>query len=165
VNEKSAKTTWGRFALAASLGIAALSAPVMAHHSLAMYDGRKMMVFTGVITRISPGSSHVQIFFAPLDESREAVVRDAAGEPVIWSLELTSAGQAARQGISVATFPPGTIFSAGLRPLRSGDPGGNREGAMFKCPENMPPEPGLHCDSVAGSTSHGGGELPTPTDD
>jgi hypothetical protein len=127
-----------------------------------MYEGKKMRVFTGVVTRISPGSSHVQIFFAPLDESREAVTRDDAGEPIIWSLELTSAGQAAREGVSVATFPPGTIFSAGLRPLRSGDPGGNREGAMFKCPTNTPPAPGMHCDSVAGSTSHGDGALPEP---
>jgi hypothetical protein len=162
---KLAGLTLGRLALAALLGLSALAGPVLAHHSLAMYDGRKMLVFTGVVTRISPGSSHVQIFFAPLDEARQAVIRDGAGEPVIWSLELTSAGQAAREGVSVATFPPGTIFSAGLRPLRSGDPGGNREGAMFKCPQNTPPAPGLHCDSVTGSTSHGEGALPVSNDE
>jgi hypothetical protein len=150
--------------LIAVCGLFSLSAPTLAHHSLAMYDGNTMQVFTGVVTRVSPGASHVQIFFAPLNEARAAVIRDDAGEPIVYSLELTAAAQAAREGISVTTFPPGTIFSAGLRPLRSGDPGGNREGAIFKCPDKTPPAPGLHCDSVAGSTSHGNGELPTPSE-
>ncbi|HEY8521622.1 MAG TPA: DUF6152 family protein [Gammaproteobacteria bacterium] len=151
-------------ALGAFMGLVTTAAPARAHHSLAMYDGTKVRVFTGVVTRISPGGSHVQILFAPLDEERQAVIRDEKGEPVIWTLELTGAAQAAREGITVKSFAEGTIFSAALHPLRSGDPGGSREGPMYKCPENTPPEPGKHCDSVAGSTMHGQGTLPTPTD-
>jgi hypothetical protein len=148
--------------LAASIGFATMTAPADAHHSLAMYDGTKTLVFTGVVTRVSPGASHVVILSAPLNEERKAVLRDSKGDPVIWSLELTAAAQAAREGITVTTFPAGTIFSAALHPLRSGDGGGSREGAIFKCPENTPPAPGMHCDSVAGSTTHGTGELPKP---
>src|SRR5690606_11506352 len=113
-------------ALGAFMGLVTTAAPARAHHSLAMYDGTKGRVFTGVVTRISPGGSHVQILFAPLDEERQAVIRDEKGEPVIWTLELTGAAQAAREGITVKSFAEGTIFSAALHPLRSGDPGGSR---------------------------------------
>jgi hypothetical protein len=145
---------------AAAMGIRAAHA----HHSFAMYDDKKTYVFTGVVTRISPDANHLQIFFTPLDEAREAVVR-AAGEPVMWAVELRAASQVAQEGVTVEAFPPGTIFSIGLHPLRNGLPAGGRgKSGLFKCPANTPPARGLHCDSVAGSTSHGQGVLPRPTD-
>jgi len=135
-----------------------------AHHSFAMYDQKKTYVFTGVVTRVSPDASHLQIFFAPLNEARDSVIRDRAGQPVVWTVELRAAGQVAREGVSVDSFPPGTIFSIGLHPLRSGRPAGGRgTSGLFKCPPKTPPAPGNHCDSVAGSTSHGAGVLPEPT--
>ena len=136
-----------------------------AHHSFSMYDEKQTYVFTGVVTRISPDANHLQIFFSPLDEARKAVVRDAAGQPVLWGVELRAAGQVAQEGVTVDTFPPGTIFSIGLHPLRNGLPAGGRgKSGLFKCPPQTPPEPGKHCDSVAGSTSHGQVALPQPTD-
>lgn len=136
-----------------------------AHHSFAMYDGDKTYVFTGVVTRVSPDPSHLTIFFSPLNDARQAVVRDAAGKPVIWSVELRSASQVALDGVTSQSFPPGTIMSIGLHPLRSGLPGGGRgKSGLFRCPPNTPPAPGKHCDSVAGATSHGeSGALPKPT--
>jgi hypothetical protein len=129
-----------------------------------MYDEKKIYVFTGVVTRISPDANHLQIFFAPLDEARRSVVRDASGEPVVWAVELRAASQVAQEGVTVDTFPPGTIFSIGLHPLRNGRPAGGRgKSGLFKCPQNTPPAAGLHCDSVAGSTSHGQGPLPPAT--
>jgi hypothetical protein len=137
-----------------------------AHHSFAMYDEKKTYVFTGVVTRISPDANHLQIFFAPLDDARRAVVRGESNEPVIWAVELRAASQVAREGVTVEEFPPGTIFSIGLHPLRNGLPAGGRgKSGLFKCPPNTPPDPGRHCDSVAGSTSHGQGALPRPTDE
>jgi hypothetical protein len=137
---------------------------VSAHHSFAMYDGEKTYVFTGVVTRVSPDPSHLTIFFAPLNEQRVAVVRDASGKPVIWSVELRSASQVALEGVTSQSFPPGTIFSIGLHPLRSGLTGGGRgKSGLFKCPPDTPPAPGKHCDSVPGATSHGQGALPEPT--
>jgi hypothetical protein len=77
---------------------------------------------------------------------------------------MDGAGNSARHGISVNGFPRGTIMSIGLHPLRNGFPGGGRgQSGLFKCPADTPPEPGKHCDSVPGSTSHGEGVLPTPT--
>ena len=45
-----------------------------------------------------------------------------------WSVELRGAAQVAKDGVTVQSFPPGTIFSIGLHPLRSGLPGGGRGG-------------------------------------
>jgi hypothetical protein len=137
-----------------------------AHHSFAMYDEKKTYVLTGVVTRISPDANHLQIFFSPLDAARKAVVRDASGEPVTWAVELRAASQVAQEGVTVDAFPPGTVFSIGLHPLRNGRPAGGRgKSGLFKCPPSTPPAAGKHCDSVAGSTSHGQGALPQPTDE
>lgn len=137
-----------------------------AHHSFAMYDEKKIYVFTGVVTRVSPDANHLQLFFAPLDGARKAVVRDASGEPIVWAVELRAASQVAQEGVTVDAFPPGTIFSIGLHPLRNGRPAGGRgKSGLFKCPPSTPPTAGEHCDSVAGSTSHGQGALPQPTDE
>ena len=149
-------------AVAAGAAIGARAA--YAHHSFAMYDEKKTYVLTGVVTRVSPDANHLQIFFSPLDETRKAVVRDAAEEPVVSAVELRAASQVAQEGVTVDAFPPGTIFSIGLHPLRNGLPAGGRgKSGLFKCPPRTPPAAGKHCDSVAGSTSHGQGALPQPT--
>jgi hypothetical protein len=135
-----------------------------AHHSFAMYDSAKTSVFTGVVLRVSPDSNHLQIFFAPLNDARDAVLRGADGEPVTWAVEMEGAAQAAAYGVTVNTFPRGTVFSIGLHPLRSGLPAGGRgKSGLFRCPDDTAPAPGQHCDSVPGATAHGEGTLPTPS--
>jgi hypothetical protein len=74
-------------AVVAAIGMRA----AYAHHSFAMYDEKKIYVFTGVVTRISPDANHLQIFFSPLDAARKAVVRDASGQPIVWAVELRAA--------------------------------------------------------------------------
>jgi hypothetical protein len=142
-------------------GALMLALPVQAHHSFAMYDMRTVKVFTGVVTRVDPAPNHLQIFFAEMNAERTNVLRDEDGEPIVWAVEMTGSAQAARQGVSVNSFPRGTVFSVGLHPLRNGEPAGAREGGLFKCPERTPPKPGMHCDSVDGNTSHGEGVLPS----
>jgi hypothetical protein len=152
---------------AAALAIGVLTvlaaAPLLAHHSFAMYDRSIRYVFTGVVDNLNPDPSHLQILFVPLNEARDGLVRDADGTRVTWSVEMESAGASAREGVSASNFPRGTVFSVGLTPLRNGEPGGARVGALFRCPAGAAPEPGKHCDSVAGSIRHGEGELATPT--
>ncbi len=136
-----------------------------AHHSFAMYDTNKVYVMTGVVTRVDPNPNHLQLFFAPLNEARTEVLRDEDGEPIVWAVEMAGAASAARDGITVNGFPRGTVISVGLHPLRNGFPGGGRgQSGLFKCPPDTAPEPGKHCDSVPGATSHGEGVLPEPTD-
>ena len=142
---------------------AIVAAAVVAHHSFAIYDAENTRVFTGVVTRVNPDANHLQIFFAPMTEDRKGVERDKDGKPVIWAVEMAGSAQSAKEGISVNSFPPGTIFSVGLHPLRSGEPA--ETGAIFKCPPKTPPAAGKNCDSVDGMQQLGeGGPLPTPTE-
>lgn len=155
----------GGFAAAALAAAVMMVLPVQAHHSFSIFDASVTKVFTGVVTRVNPDANHLQIFFAPMNEERKNVERGADGKPIVWAVEMAGSAQSARDGISVSTFPPGTIFSVALHPLRSGEPAGSREGTgMFKCPERTPPAPGMHCDSVEGHTAYGDGPLPTPTE-
>ena len=149
---------------AMTLGVLLASASAQAHHSFAMYDSRQTHVFTGVVTRVDPNPNHLQVFIAPLNEARDQVYFDAEGEPIVWAVEMDGAAVEARQGVSVNSLPRGTIVSVGLHPLRNGFPGGGRgESGFFKCPEDTPPGPGKHCDSVPGATQLGDGELPEAT--
>jgi hypothetical protein len=135
-----------------------------AHHSFAIFDGEVTRVFTGVVTRVNPDANHLQIFFAPMNAERKNVERGPDGKPIVWAVEMAGSAQSANDGISVSSFEPGTIFSVGLHPLRSGQPAGSREGTLFKCPPKTPPKPGQNCDSVEGHTVHGTGTaLPEAT--
>lgn len=154
-------------ALTAGAALAATVAPVSAHHSFSIFNMEQTRVFTGVVTRVNPDANHLQIFFAPMNDERTNVIRDEDGKPVVWAVEMGGSAASAEQGISVNTFPQGTVFSVALHPLRNGDPAGSRDGALVKCPtgdndRSTPPEPGQHCDSVEGHQVIGGGALPEP---
>ncbi|HUF73976.1 MAG TPA: DUF6152 family protein [Gammaproteobacteria bacterium] len=138
--------------------------PAQAHHSFAMYDMRQTQVFTGVVDGIDPAPNHLSINFAVMNEERNNVIRDENGEPIFWSVEMGGSAAMARQGVSVNSFPRGTVFSVALHPLRNSEPGGSREGAMFRCPDGVRPEPGKHCDSVEGHVVIGDGPLPEPSE-
>ena len=142
-----------------ALGLAAASA--RAHHSYAMYDGSIYRVFTGVMVRVVPNAAHFEMHFVPLNEERTALVRDDDGEPLIWVVQMESAAEAFRHGITREAFPQGTVLSMGVHPRRDGRPAGDRgDSGLFRCPEGRAPEPGKHCDSVEGSTAFGEGVIP-----
>ncbi len=46
---------------------------------------------------------------------------------------MAGAAAVAQQGITVAAFPAGTIFSVRLNPMRDGSNFGSRVGALAKC--------------------------------
>ena len=150
--------------LAATL-TAAIAVPVYAHHSFSIFDASVTKTFTGVVTRVNPDANHLQIFFAPMNEERKNVERGPDGKPIVWAVEMAGSAASAQSGISVSAFPAGTIFTVSLHPLRSGEPAGAREGALWKCPQrpnaqgvlkSVPPAPGMHCDSVEGRVQIGG---------
>jgi hypothetical protein len=159
----NAQSRVGRRFGVAIAAILVLAVSVRAHHSFAMYDTKITKVFTGVVTRIDPSVNHLAIFFAPMNAERKNVERDAAGQPIVWSVEMEGSAQMARQGVSVNSFPPGTVFTVGLHPLRNGQNAGSRDGGMFRCPDKTPPAPGMHCDSVTGHIAIGKEPLPKPT--
>ena len=142
--------------LVAATLTAAIAVPVYAHHSFSIFDASVTKTFTGVVTRVNPDANHLQIFFAPMNEVRKNVERSADGKPIVWAVEMAGSAASAQSGISVNAFPAGTIFTVSLHPLRSGEPAGAREGALFKCPAKTPPVAGQHCDSVEGRIQIGG---------
>ena len=139
------------------------SAALAAHHSFAMYDQSVTYVFTGVVERLNPDGAHMQIAFVPLNENRDALVRDREGKPATWLVEMGGSAAMAREGITVNSFARGTVFSVGLSPLRDGQRAGARVAGLFQCPKGKPPAAGKHCDSVEGATSHGQGTLAKAT--
>lgn len=154
------KTTRVMAALACAVAFGA-AVPASAHHSYAMYDGSLYKVFTGVIVRIVPNAAHFEMHFVPLNETRDALVRDDKGEQVVWVVQMESAAEANRHGITRDTFPQGTVFSMGVHPRRDGKPAGDRgDSGLFRCPKGKVPETGKHCDSVEGATAFGEGVLP-----
>ena len=143
---------------AATLTAATVAAvPAFAHHSFSIFDAEQAKTFTGVVTRVNPDANHLQIFFAPMNDERKNVERGADGKPVVWAVEMAGSAASAQGGISVSSFPAGTIFTVSLHPLRSGEPAGAREGALYKCPAKTPPAAGKHCDSVEGMVEIGEG--------
>ena len=135
-----------------------------AHHSYAMYDGSVYRVFTGVIVRVIPNAAHFEFHFVPLNDKRDALVRDEKGEPLVWVVQMESAGEALKQGITLESFPRGTVISMGVHPRRDGKPAGDRgDSGIFQCPKGSTPKPGMHCDSVEGRKSFGPGVLPKET--
>src|SRR6476646_2298781 len=132
----------GIFGAVAAAAVVGLATPVQAHHSFAIFDAEVTKVFTGVVTRVNPDANHLQIFFAPMNAERTNVERGADGKPIIWAVEMAGSAASAQQGISVSEFPAGTVFTVSLHPLRSGDPAGAREGALYKCPQKAPAQAG-----------------------
>src|SRR6185295_1089877 len=120
--------------VAATLTAAVVAAPAYAHHSFSIFDASQTKTFTGVVTRVNPDANHLQIFFAPMNEARTNVERGPDGKALVWAVEMAGSAASAQQGISVNEFAAGTVFTVSLHPLRSGDPAGAREGALYKCP-------------------------------
>jgi hypothetical protein len=151
-------------AKAAALAVLAmlLGTTVSTHHSFAMYDQKKVVTLTGVVRQFVPQANHAEIHFMLLAPDHKSLAKGADGKYVEWGIEMAGTAQLERQGITPKTFGAGTVFSVHLNPLRDGSNFGARVGAMAKCPvdtaSNKPkfPEPGKHCDSVAGHTLTGG---------
>ena len=144
-------------ALVAIVSLGLFVTPALSHHSFAMYDQTKTVTLTGIMTRFVSQANHAEIHFVPLGPDGKPL-RGPDGKPITWGAEMAGAAAVAQQGITVAAFPAGTIFSVKLNPLRDGSNFGSRAGnsAIAKCPEGKHPEAGKHCNSVEGNTLLGG---------
>jgi hypothetical protein len=125
--------------LGAILSIAVMQSPVLAHHSFAMYDVSKEMTLTGKVTRYVSGSNYAQLMFELVGQNGQPLMEN--GAPVRWGVEMASASQLARNGITIHTFPGGTIVTVKLNPLRDGRHFGvmtNTTQGLIACGSTMP---------------------------
>ncbi len=99
-----------RFRLLAACLVAALAAPALAHHSIALYDTDNLATVTGVVTKIEWTSPHVFVYFAA----------DENGERVEWSMELDPPVLLRRYGWSKDTVNVGDTITCTGAPARSG---------------------------------------------
>ncbi len=136
------KTTVLRACVATGIVAAALSLgrpmpSALSHHSFAMYDQTVERSMTGRLFRFVIGANHSQFIFDVVGTDGSIAVDDNH-EPVRWGVETGSAISLARQGITVESFPIGTIFAVTLNPLRDGRNFGALEGAPIICGMTLP---------------------------
>jgi hypothetical protein len=129
------KTLIRNASLVAALA-AFLAAPALAHHSFAMYDMNQSKSVTGKLTRYIPGANHAQLVVELLDADGKAMSKD--GKPVVWAVETGSAAALSRQGITVESFPVGSILTMVVHPLRDGRNGGALAGEVVRCGKELP---------------------------
>lgn len=101
---------------AASLAMAlALSAPVSAHHSYAMFDRTKDVTVSGTVQTWRWGNPHsLLILNAPASD----------GSPVTWTIESGSAEVLRNRGLTRDVIKVGDTITAHISPLRDGTNGG-----------------------------------------
>ena len=141
----------------AAVAAGVVAAPALAHHSFAMYDQTKTLTLTGVATQFIAQANHAELHFFLIGPDGK-LVKDKDGKNLDYGVELAGAAAMAQQGITGETFPPGTIFSIKINPMRDGSNFGSRADgtAIAKCPWKVPPAPGKACDTVKGSQLIGG---------
>jgi hypothetical protein len=111
----------------------------LAHHSFAMYDQDQLQTLTGRLTRYIPGANHAQLLFELLADAGQPIL-GADGKPQLWGAETGPAARIARQGVTPDNFPPGTIITLQLNPLRNGKPFGAMPNGtpLIHCGTSMP---------------------------
>jgi len=117
--------------------LAAPTARVKAHHSFAMYDQTTTKTASGTLVRLIPGGSHSQIVFDLIDAEGKPVV-GPDGKPQKWQVEIGSATNIARQGVTVKTLPPGTVITVSYFAQRNGANQGAIAGPLVLCGTTMP---------------------------
>ena len=93
-------------------------APLVAHHSAAMFDDEKVVELTGTIKELQWTNPHIWI---------QVVV-----DKTEWSVEGGSPNSLSRNGWRATTFKPGDAVSVRVNPMKDGSPGGSFIGAKFK---------------------------------
>lgn len=130
---KKLKTTTAAVGVAAAL----ISLSAAGHHSFAMYDLNQERTLTGKLIRFIPGANHAQLIFELVDDNGDALIGDG-GNPVAWGVEMGPASRIANQGITVRSFPLGSVITVTLNPLRDGRLAGSLAGPIIKCGMELP---------------------------
>ena len=104
------KASW----LAVAMLGGGVAAPVLAHHSFAMFDTRSAVTLNGTVREFQWTNPHGWL----------QVVVARGGASVEYSIELGSPNSMSRRGWRRTTFKPGDKVTAIINPMRDGSPGG-----------------------------------------
>jgi len=102
----------------AALAGALVSAPLLAHHSFAMFDMTRNVTYNGVVVEYNWENPHTHI-----------IVKVAPGPGVepgtvgVWDVEGGAVNIMSRQGWNRATYKPGDPISVTGHPMRDGSKG------------------------------------------
>jgi hypothetical protein len=107
-----------RWAVAAAglVSLFAVTQPALSHHSFSMYDQTISKTLTGKLVRFIPDGNHAQLIFQLVGPDGALIMEN--GEPVTWGVETGGSASLARQGVTVRSFPVGTIFTVTLHPVK-----------------------------------------------
>jgi Family of unknown function (DUF6152) len=103
-----------RLAGALACLLAASSAPLLAHHSAAMFDDQKTVTLAGTLKQFQWSNPHCWL---------QVVVADAAGDTE-WSVEMGSPSILYRGGWKPTTLHAGDKLVVVIHPMRDGSKGG-----------------------------------------
>ena len=137
MNKISSPGAWAIVAIAAAASISILSGAAEAHHSFAMYDRSKTETLTGKLTRFIPGGNHAQLIFEVVGPAGEPMLNES-GQRIVWGVETGRSATIAEQGVTVESFPQGTIMRVTLNPLRDGRTFGVLAAPIIRCGAEMP---------------------------
>ena len=104
------------FAWPSLLLAVAVASPALAHHSFAMYDTSKTVTLKATVKSLQWTNPHVIVWLN---------VEQPAGEPQLWSVEVSSPGAMTREGWTRRSVEPGDKVLVELSPLRDGNHGGS----------------------------------------
>lgn len=108
-------------ALLCGAGVLA-AAPVMAHHSFAMFDN-KNVTLVGTVRTYEWSNPHTWLW-VNVTQVDGKPVSDGSG-PQVWGLEGTAPGELSRQGRTKEEFKAGDKVTVEIRPLKDGRHGGS----------------------------------------
>ena len=94
-----------------AIAVLLTASPALAHHSNAAFDGDKVVVLKGTVTRWLWTNPHVWIHLS---------VDDGKGGKTEWQIEGRSPGILARSGWSRTIFKPGDTITVDFSPARDG---------------------------------------------
>ena len=101
--------------LAAAMALA-VSSPAWSHHSHAMFDHDKEVTITGTVSQWIFRNPHVFLYVD---------AKNAAGETITYTVEMSNIANMLKVGFSATTFKAGDTVTVTLHPLADGRPGGN----------------------------------------
>lgn len=93
--------------------VMAVTLPVRAHHSAAMFEEKRTITVEGVVTKFEYTNPHSWLWVD---------VTGADGKVVTWGFEAEGPSTLQRAGIRPSEFPVGTKLTLTGRPMKDGRP-------------------------------------------